>query len=119
MTVGTTDFTAIGASANTVGTVFTATGAGTGTGTVSGQQGNEKGEQWLDTTGGAYDLKIYDGSAWRSQAGEFVNHTGDTMTGVLEFVSGSASAPGIAFSGDTNTGIFRPGADQVALQLVV
>ena len=115
LTVGTTDFTAIGASANTVGTVFTATGAGTGTGTVSGQQGNEKGEQWLDTTGGAYDLKIYDGSAWRSQAGEFVNHTGDTMTGVLQFVSGSASAPGIAFSGDTNTGIFRPGADSVAV----
>ena len=37
------------------------------------------------------------------------------MTGVLEFVSGSASAPGIAFSGDTNTGIFRPGADSVAV----
>ena len=115
LTVGNTDFTAVGASANTVGTVFTATGAGTGTGTVSGQQGNEKGEQWLDTTGGAYDLKIYDGSAWRSQAGEFVNHTGDTMTGVLEFVGGSASAPGIAFSGDTNTGIYRPGADSVAV----
>ena len=115
LTVGNTDFTAVGASANTVGVVFTATGAGTGTGTVSGQQGNEKGEQWLDTTGGAYDLKIYDGSAWRSQAGEFVNHTGDTMTGVLQFVSGSASAPGIAFSGDTNTGIYRPGADSVAV----
>ena len=83
LTVGTTDFTAIGASANTVGVVFTANGAGTGTGTVSGQQGNEKGEQWLDTTGGAYDLKIYDGSAWRSQAGEFVNVTGDNMTGNL------------------------------------
>ena len=52
LTLGNTDFTAVGASANTVGVVFTATGAGTGTGTVSGQQGNEKGEQWLDTTGG-------------------------------------------------------------------
>ena len=48
-----------GASANTVGVVFTATGATTGTGTVSGQQGNEKGELWLDTTSG-YVLKIYD-----------------------------------------------------------
>ena len=115
LTVGSSDFTAVGASANTVGTVFTATGTTTGTGTVStGVQGNEKGEMWLDTTSG-YDLKIYDGSAWRSQAGEFVNHTGDTMTGVLQFVSGSASAPGIAFSGDTNTGIFRPGADSVAV----
>ena len=31
-TIGTTDFTLIGASANTVGVIFTATGAGTGTG---------------------------------------------------------------------------------------
>jgi hypothetical protein len=33
-TVGTTNFTAIGASSNTVGVIFTATGTGTGTGTV-------------------------------------------------------------------------------------
>ncbi|MCK9569543.1 head-tail connector protein [Candidatus Pacearchaeota archaeon] len=38
LTVGTTDFTLIGAAANTVGTIFTATGvgAGTGTATISG-----------------------------------------------------------------------------------
>ena len=35
-TVGTTDFTAIGASANVVGTIFTATGVGSGTGTAFG-----------------------------------------------------------------------------------
>ncbi len=116
LTLGNTDFTAVGASANTVGVVFTATGAGTGTGTVSGQQGNEKGEQWLDTTGGAYDLKIYDGSAWRSQAGEFVNVTGDTMTGALLLDNAaSASAPDLSFDGDANTGIYSPGADQVAI----
>ena len=34
VSVGTTDFTLIGASANTVGVTFTATGAGTGTGTA-------------------------------------------------------------------------------------
>jgi hypothetical protein len=33
--IGSTDFTLIGASANTVGTIFTATGAGTGSGTAS------------------------------------------------------------------------------------
>jgi hypothetical protein len=33
-TVGTTDFTLIGAASNTIGVVFTATGAGTGTGTA-------------------------------------------------------------------------------------
>lgn len=35
LVVGTTDFTLIGASANTVGVVFTATGVGTGTGTAT------------------------------------------------------------------------------------
>ena len=35
LSLGTTDFTLIGASANTVGVVFTATGAGTGTGTAT------------------------------------------------------------------------------------
>ena len=35
LTVGTTSFTSIGASANTVGTVFVATGVGTGTGTAN------------------------------------------------------------------------------------
>jgi hypothetical protein len=39
LTIGTTDFTLIGAASNTVGLRFTATGAGTGTGTVSGQTG--------------------------------------------------------------------------------
>jgi len=34
LTVGTTDFTLIGASANTIGVTFTATGVGTGTGTA-------------------------------------------------------------------------------------
>ena len=34
-TVGSTDFTVIGASASTIGVTFTATGAGSGTGTVT------------------------------------------------------------------------------------
>ena len=116
LTLGTSDFTAVGASANTVGTIFTATGTTTGTGTVStGVQGNEKGEQWLDTTGGTYVLKIYDGTAWRSESGTFVDVSGDTMTGALGVVAGSASAPGVFFSGDTNTGLLAPAADSVAI----
>jgi hypothetical protein len=91
LTVGTSDFTLVGASANTVGTIFTATGATTGTGTVSGQQGVEKGEMWLDTTGGTYVLKVYDGSAWRSESGTFVDVSGDTMTGQLKLVGDPAA----------------------------
>ena len=116
LTVGTTDFTTVGASANTVGTVFTATGAGTGDGTVSGQQGVEKGEQWLDTTGGNYVLKIYDGTAWRSESGTFVDSSGDTMTGALLLDNAaSASAPDLSFDGDPDTGVYSPGANKLAL----
>ena len=116
LTVGTTDFTLVGASANTVGTIFTATGTTTGTGTVSGQQGVEKGEMWLDTTGGTYVLKIYDGSAWRSESGTFVDSAGDTMTGALLLDNAaSASAPDLSFDGDADTGVYSPGANQVAV----
>ncbi|BAQ93521.1 endosialidase [uncultured Mediterranean phage uvMED] len=75
LTVGTTDFTAVGASGNTVGVIFTATGAASGTGTVSGQQGNEKGELWLDTTSTA-QLKVYDGSAWQASSPSASSGTG-------------------------------------------
>jgi hypothetical protein len=42
---------------------------------------------------------------------------GDTYSfpRVAEFLLGTAAAPAITFSGDTNTGIFSPGADQVAI----
>jgi hypothetical protein len=40
---------------------------------------------------------------------------GDTMTGVLAITAGTAALPAITPSGDPNTGIFSPGADQVAI----
>lgn len=40
-----------------------------------------------------------------------VNKAGDTLTGVLAATKGTAALPGIAFSGDTNTGIHSSGAD--------
>jgi hypothetical protein len=36
-------------------------------------------------------------------------------TGVHSAAAGSAAAPSITFTGDTNTGIYSPGADQVAI----
>jgi hypothetical protein len=80
-----------------------------------GTAGNSLGEQWLDTSGGTYVFKIWDGASWRSEAGEFVNVTGDTMTGALGVIAGSASTPGLFFSGDANSGLYSPGADQVAI----
>jgi hypothetical protein len=82
---------------------------------AGGQTGNTKGEQWLDTSGTNPVLKIWDGSAWQSEAGEFVNVSGDTMTGALGIIAGSAASPSLFISGDTNTGIYSPGADQVAI----
>ncbi len=102
LTVGTSDFTAVGASANTVGVVFTATGTTTGTGTVSGQQGVEKGEQWLDTTNSLYVMKVYDGTGWR-------------VTDSISLANGSAAAPSLHFGSDTNTGLFRSAADSLAI----
>ena len=44
-----------------------------------------------------------------------VDVAGDTMTGALGIIAGSASSPSVFISGDTNTGIYSPGADQVAI----
>lgn len=38
-----------------------------------------------------------------------------TVSGTAEFASGTASAPGITFIDDNNTGIFEPAADNVAI----
>lgn len=40
---------------------------------------------------------------------------GDTMTGALGVVAGTAAAPGVFVSGDTNTGLFQPAADTLAI----
>ena len=34
--------------------------------TPAGSSGNSSGEQWLDTSGGSYKLKTWDGAAWRT-----------------------------------------------------
>jgi len=39
----------------------------------------------------------------------------DGKAAEIQFNTGSASTPTIAFTGDTNTGIYSPGADQVAI----
>ncbi len=189
-----------------VGPVHVGSGAPNAVPASGGTAGNSIGEQWLDTSGGTYVFKIWDGAAWRSEAGEFVNATGDTMTGnlvmnnanlvfegsvddgfettltvvnptadrtitlpnvtgtvvttgdsgtvtstmiaddtivnadvnasaaiagtkispdfgsqtiqttgIISAAAGSDAAPSIAFTGDTNTGIYSPGADQVAI----
>jgi hypothetical protein len=98
-----------------VGPVHVGTTAPNASPASGGTAGNSVGEQWLDTTGGTYVFKVWDGSAWRSETGTFVDVNGDVMTGALGIIAGSNGSPGIYFSGDTNTGIYSPGADQVAI----
>ena len=98
-----------------VGPVHVGTTAPNASPASGGTAGNSVGEQWLDTTGGTYVFKVWDGSAWRSESGTFVDVNGDVMTGALGIIAGSAAAPGLYFSGDSNTGIYSPGADQVAI----
>jgi len=98
-----------------VGPVHVGTTAPNASPASGGETGNTLGEQWLDTTGGTYVFKVWDGSAWRSETGTFVDVNGDTMTGALGIIAGSASTPGLFISGDTNTGIYSPGADQLAI----
>ena len=116
-----------------VGPIFIGTSAPNSS--PAGSAGNAVGEQWLDTSGGAYALKIWDGSAWQQTtvsgltdaniaAGaaiqgtkidpDFGSQTVET-TGVFSAAGGAAATPSITFTGDLNTGIYSPGADQVAI----
>ena len=70
---------------------------------------------WPDTTTGLLKLRNAANNAWvtigsLSTTGFGLLAAGDTLTAAL----GSASTPGITFTGDLNTGIYSPGADQVA-----
>ena len=99
-----------------VGPVFIGSSAPNSSPATGGSTGHAVGEQWLDNTGGTYVLKIWDGTAWRSESGTFVDVSGDTMTGALLLDNAaSASAPDLSFDGDANTGLYSPGADQLAL----
>lgn len=64
---------------------------------------------------GAVSVPAAATGAQAPQVQEVVKKAGDTLTGVLGVVAGTAAAPGIAVSGDANTGIYSPGADQLAV----
>ena len=80
-TIGTTDFTAIGASANTVGVEFTATGAGTGTGDAF--------DTLYYATGGIQNIEVYVNGV-KSVEGSSNDYVATTGTSV-NFTSNLAS----------------------------
>ena len=54
-------------------------------------------------------------AALTGAASSNVLKAGDTMTGALVVPLASAATPSLTFTGDLNTGIYSPGADQVAI----
>ena len=76
---------------------------------------------WADTSTGILKVRNSANTAWvdvgtLSATGlGLLSRAGGTLTGVLAAVLGTAAAPGIAFSGDADTGLFSPGANIVAL----
>ena len=77
---------------------------------------------WADTTTGLLKLRNAANNAWITVGTladvnlGLLSLAGGTLTGaLLADDSGTAALPAIAFDGDTNTGIFRPGADQLGI----
>lgn len=76
---------------------------------------------WADTSTGILKVRNSANTAWvtvgtlSAEGLGLLSRAGGTLTGVLAAVLGTASAPGISFSGDADTGMFSPGANQVAL----
>lgn len=77
--------------------------------------------QWVDASPDSWDPTVMPVTTNpAAQTGtlddRYVMENGDTMTGALLLDNAaSASAPDLSFDGDTNTGIYSPGADQVAI----
>lgn len=97
--VGTTDFTLIGASSNTVGVHFTATGAGSGTGTAS------EAIRWTENSassdlfvGKKYRIEVSGTTAWTS-VGAGATTVGTIFTATAD-ISGTGEAIQIAQDGD-------------------
>jgi hypothetical protein len=66
---------------------------------------------WADTTAGIMKMRNGANSAWIS----LWELDGTFIASDISLAAGSAAAPSLFFTGDTNTGIYSPGADQVAI----
>lgn len=85
--IGTTDFTLIGASANTVGVRFTATGAGTGTGKAIDLAAAATAGYTLDTMTTSLDSPLYSGGQYflgGADGAYIVSFTGQPMNAQID-----------------------------------
>jgi hypothetical protein len=71
---------------------------------------------WADTTTGLLKIRNAANNGWVTVGTLASANLGLLASaGTLTAALGSASTPGITFTGDTNTGIYSPGADQTAI----
>jgi len=85
-------------------------------GTITGNTAGFTTVTGTTVTGTTANFATLSGTTVTGGTGQFTSLTSTTATitsGV--FASGTAAAPSIAFTGDLNTGIYSPGADQVAV----
>lgn len=77
------------------------------------------GAMYWNTTSGI--MKLWDGAAWQPVSylpgAAYLPLSGGTMTGPLVLAAGSVGAPSLVFVGDTNTGVYTPGAGQWAVSI--
>jgi hypothetical protein len=116
-----------------VGPVHVGTTAPNATPAAGGSSGNYLGEQWLDTSVSPAQMKVWNGSAWvgivadelpvsklQDGAARQLLQTDAAGTGVewsntTNLPLGTAAAPAYRFQGDPDSGLFSPGANQVAV----
>ena len=76
---------------------------------------------WADSANGLLKQRNAANNGWVSLGSLVTTNlgmlpiAGGTMTGALGVTAGTENAPGVFFSGDTNTGVYSPGADTLAL----
>ena len=84
--------------------------------TINSDDGVISGSSGLKTSGsndGLLDLQS-NGTTVVAVTGSGITVTGTvSQTGVSTFAAGTAGAPSLTFTGDTNTGIYSPGADRI------
>ena len=82
---------------------------------------DDNSSQWVDASPDTWQTTVIpDTTNPAHQAGtlddRYINTNGDTLTGALLLDNAaSVAAPDLAFDGDSNTGIYSPGADSLAI----
>ena len=85
-----------------------------GTVVTTGDTGSVTSAMLLDGTIVNVDINAAAAIAGTKISPDFGSQT-ITTTGIVSAALGAAATPSITFTGDTNTGIYSPGADQVAI----